>query len=297
MALALYWCSFSVSAGSVAVVKSLGAISAVRAEPGLYLKAPWPFQGVAVIDARTRVLDVMGNEVLTRDKLNVIMTVSIGWRVRPTEADIRGFFNTLQGSVENAEEKLASRVKAARKQVINKTELSSIVSADVEQAARFRALEEEMRSLVQRGVDEGGYGLELVFLEAQTLSFPADVTEKVFERMISERERESQRLLAEGETEAKIIIDRAEATRAKEEADAEAEAVRIRGQANAEVAEAYKSLEKQAELANWLRKLEVWGEALGRRGRSTLVLPNERPFDKLLEDAPRLELPSKEGQK
>ena len=296
--LGLYSCVTTVPAGQVAVLKKLGAIDRVVDAPGLYLRWPWPFASVVPVDTRTRVLEVAGFEVLTADKFNVIVTVSVGWRVDAEPAQVRRFFKTLKGSVEEAEEKLSSRVKSARKEVINSTSLADLVSSAPEQRARFAAFEERMKALTQGSLDEAGAGLRVDFLCVQNLKFPSSVTEKVFERMRKERERVSESYLAEGRSRAKAIRDAAENARDALLADAEAEAIRMLGEAEAKVAEAYQVFERDAELASWLKRAETLEKILSKR--ATIVLPSDDPLGALIDDVPTLggarPTNSKEGQ-
>lgn len=284
IAMILYSSTYTVSVGRLVVVKNLGAIGSIDSDPGLYSKWPWPFQSAVVIDTRSRVLTLPGNEVLTKDKFNLIAAVSVGWRVRSDEASVRQYLKSLQGSPEAAQEKIASRAKSVRKRVLNKIALADIISTDKSQSENFLRFEKTMKDTLQKGLDEAGYGIHIDFLYVESLKFPKDVTTKVFERMIKERERVSARYLAEGKNKAKIISDNAETEKDKKLADAEAKAIVIRGQADAAIADSYKVFQKNAELAIWLRQVETLKRVLKRR--STIILPNEKALDSLLPKPP-----------
>lgn len=288
LALACYWCLYSVRAGSVVVVKTLGAISTIEKEPGLALKAPWPIQSATRLDTRGRVLEVAGSEVLTRDRFNIIVSVAVGWRLRSEDKSVRAFFKTLQGSLEEAEDKLSGRVRAARKQVINAAALSELVSLEDGQRARFRAVEARMATALQEGLDASGFGLQVDFLYIQSLRFPKDVTGKILERMVKVRERITDRYLAEGRSEAQRIRNEALTERNQKIAEAEGKASGIRGEAEAEVAEAYKVFQRNPKLANWLSKLDTLRAVLDK---STVILSTKDPLKELIEEAPRLEQP------
>lgn len=294
-AMLLYSGTYTVSVGRLVVVKNLGAIGTIRTEPGLYFKWPWPFQSAVELDGRSHVLTLPGNEVLTQDKFNLIASVSVGWRVRSDEASVKQFLESLRGSVDSAQEKIASRAKSVRKRVLNKIKLAEIISTDKQQSENFNNFEKAMKETLQKGLDEAGYGIHIDFLYVESLKFPKDVTEKVFERMIKERERVSARYLAEGQNKAKIIRDNAETEKDKKLADAEAKAIVIRGQADAAIADSYKVFQKNADLAIWLRQIETLRRVLKRR--STIVLPNDKALESLLPNPPSEKALSSGGKK
>ncbi len=277
--LALYAVLFTVSAGTVKVVRTWGAISRVADRPGLYAKWPWPIQSVTEVDVRTRVLDVLGNELLTKDEFNVIAAVTVGWHI----SDPTKFWTTFQGSEKSAADNLRSRVADARKQVLNDTRLMDIVSTQPEQPKNYAALETNLRQTLQNGLP-ADYGLAVDSLLVKSLAFPADVTEKVGARMVKERERKSEEFKTQGENQAKQIKANAELKRQQILAEAEAEATRIRGEGDAAAAEHYRVFRENPELAGFLRRCAALRETLKKK--TTVVLSTDEPPFNLLKATP-----------
>ena len=124
-------------------------------------------------------------------------------------------------------------------------------------------------------------GIELIDVQIKRINYRRDVEEKVYERMISERQRDASRYRSEGDGEsAKIrgdmerILDRitSEAYRRAEEiiGEGDAEAARI-------YAEAYSA---DAEFYSFLQTLETYKKTL--QGNTSLLLTTDSDFYRYL---------------
>src|SRR3990172_6228409 len=49
--------------------------------PGLYFRWPWPIQSIAKYDRRLHVFDTRLEETLTADKLNITVSLAVGWNI------------------------------------------------------------------------------------------------------------------------------------------------------------------------------------------------------------------------
>ena len=108
---------------------------------------------------------------------------------------------------------------------------------------------------------------------------------------MAERKEQADRFRAEGEGEAIKITAEAESQSDQILAEAAARATRIRGEGDAAAAESYKAFEKDPELANFLKKLEVLEETL--KEKSTVILSADtEPYD-LLQGSGSLASPEK----
>jgi len=278
--LLLYTFCFTVQANTVAVVKTLGQITSVRTEAGLYGKWPWPIQSVQTIDARERQLSVIGKEIPTRDEKNIIVTVVAAWKVTDAEK-----FVTRLGDDKSAETKLSSRIEDARSRVIKTVNLGDIITVDPKQAENFNAFHNSLLKSIRDGLQDADYGIDVTHLWIPSIAFPPSVTEKVFARMTQERKRKSEKTIKEGKNEANMIRNQAQLQQAKMLANANADAIAIRGQGEAAAAEFYKVFKENPELANTLRKLDALKEILQKR--ATVVLPSDAPLDSLLPPSPQ----------
>lgn len=277
--LLLYTLCFTVQAGTAAVIKTFGAITDVKKEPGFYFKWPWPIQSVVALDTRIRVLTVPGKETPTRDQKNILLTVAIGWRI----VDPIKFLSRL-ASEEDAKNKLADRVADARMRTIQTIALQDLLTIHPEQAQRFDAFQKSMQEAIALGLREADYGIEIESLRIQSLAFPRSTTEKIFARMIEERKRQSEWLINKGKKEAGLIRNQAELERENLLTEARAQATILRGQGDAAAAESFKVFKENPELANFLREMDALRAAFKKN--TTIVLPAERPLQHLLEAPP-----------
>src|SRR3546814_15679538 len=85
---ALSSCVFIVRERDYALVFSLGEVRQVISEPGLYFKAPPPFQNAVTIDKRTLTIESSDAErIHTSEKNNMLNDSYAKWRIanpRPT---------------------------------------------------------------------------------------------------------------------------------------------------------------------------------------------------------------------
>ncbi|MCX7934847.1 MAG: protease modulator HflC, partial [Planctomycetota bacterium] len=272
-----------VQAGTVAVLKTFGAITAVIEKPGLYWKWIYPIQSVAILDKRTRVHDQPGAEVQTQDKFNILVHLAVGWHI----SDERTFISRF-GSEEEALRILRPRIDDARMQAINSIRLPDIVSTDAEQPARFAAFERQMAEALQRSLSDpkAGFGVTVDFVKVRSIAFPDSVSQKVFDRMSKERQIASSNYRAQGERDAEIIKQNAEGEKQRLLADAEAEAIRLRGEGDAEAAKHFEAFKENQELANWLRKCDALRAAI-KPGTPIIISTDHAPFDVLRQEAPK----------
>ena len=248
--------------------------------PGIHLK--WPFETVWRIDNRIQCFD--GNvgvleEVFTRDKKTMIISVFIGWKV--AEEKVVQFLERVK-SLERAEVELTTLLRSYKSSIIGKYSFSDMINTDPEKVT-IKEIEREMLRHIQKDA-LSLYGIDVRLLGVKHIGLPEAVTAKVFDRMNAERETEVQKILAEGNTVAARI--RAEADKESVELFAEAEnkAKRIRAQGDAEAAQHYSVFKQDQELALFLRKLDSLKKTLSEK--AVLILDTDTsPFDLLRSDA------------
>ncbi len=263
--------------GEVAVLTTFERPQRVLERPGLYLRWPWPIQRLYRFDARTRLLEGIFEQTLTRDGKNVVVMLFAGWRVK----DPLRFLERV-GTVAQAELNLNGLISNYKNAVLGRQPFAALVNTDAS-ALKFDEIEREILAAVRPEARER-YGVEIEFLGVRKLALPEAITERVFERMRAERKEASERYRSEGEGEAIAIRAEADSRRDQRLAAAEAEARRLRAAGDAAAAEYFRVFEKDPELAIFLRKLEVLQETLGTNA-TVVVGADTPPFD-LLRAAP-----------
>ena len=177
---------------------------------------------------------------------------------------------------------LEALVRNDKQNIVGKHPFSHFVSTDTNQL-KFAEIEREIIEAV-RPKAEKNYGISVQFLGIKKLGLPESVTQKVFERMQAERQREIAKLLADGDAEASRIRSEADLARNKILAAADGQATQIRGEADAAASGSLQVFNKAPELALFLLKLNSLVESL--KERATLILDDRTPpFDLLTRPA------------
>jgi membrane protease subunit HflC len=259
----------------------------VITEPGLHFKLPDPIERKVKFDSRMMILEVPSDETTTKGAVPIIVNTYVVWRI----ADALQFYNSA-GAVSSAVDFLRSQTRDTQNTVIGRHDLSEFVNSDPNMI-QFETIQSEMLADLQQAVDDSDYGIKIEAVGLRQLKVSADVTKQVFERMRTERNSETQKIISEGESIATKIRADAEGKRIELLAAAEARANAIRARADAEAAEYYKLMDDDPEFAMFLRKIDAIKKILGKR--STYVVPPDvEPFD-LLKEVPNIR-PKQSGE-
>jgi membrane protease subunit HflC len=265
---------FQVRKSEVAVVTTFGKPVRDLTEPGPYLKWPWPIQKVYKFDQRVQNFEDKYSENLTKDQINLMTSVYVGWKI----SDAARFFPKFAGgSVPAAQRMLESILRSAKSAVIGTNMLASFVNADPQQL-KFDEIEREIQRSVQEQLETNNCGMELEFLGFKKIGLPENITQAVFARMTSDRQILINKYTYEGEGEAQKIKSAADRQASETVNNAVADATRIRGEGEAEAAKVLPVFQQNPELANFLLRIDALQQSLNQR--STLIFDERTPpFD------------------
>lgn len=271
-ALVTYAVTFQVRFSQVAVRVLLGNADegSVIRRPGLYAKWPWPIETVVKYDKRFKVLDTPESEIKTADGKNVIVGCFAVWRIaRPLE------FKIAVETERKAEDKLRDRINETRSAIIGKHAMSEFVSLDAEQLESSREeIEREMLASdsVRAVLDE--WGVEVVRIGIRRISLPEEVSQKVFESMIAEREKMAAKYREEGAALAESIKAEAESAKNQILAFAQSKAQEIESKGTRAATRTLAQIsEEDAPFFIWLRRLDALKAVL--QERTTIFFDSE----------------------
>jgi len=268
---ALMLFTFQVRQTHVAVVTTFGKFSRSVTEPGFQLRLPWPIQDVYQFDNRVAVFDKRYEQTLTRDAINILITVYAGWRV----SDPRLFLESFSGDPVRAENALEPAVRNEQNLVIGRHDFSELISTNLNEL-KFDQIEQEMLAGI-RDRARTNYGIDIQFVGIKQLGLPESISAQVFERMRQERQTKVKTFEGEGATEAQTIRTAADKDAARILDEARAKAIEIGGAAEAKAAESYKVLQQNPELASFLIQRKAL-ESL--KERTTIIVDqNTMPFN------------------
>lgn len=270
--------SFKVRETEVVLVTTFGRATRTETEPGLkFFKWPRPINVVHKFDSRYQLYESRQEETNTKGGEPIIVTSYVVWKV----GDPLKFLNAVQDKT-GAENNIKGLLRNTQNSVIGRHYFSEFINSDPEKI-KFTEIEEEMKqAIAEHALNE--YGIDIKLVGIKQLGVDKEVTKDVFKRMEADRERKTNKILADGKAEADKIRAEADAMKAILEAIAEAEAKAIRGAGDAEAAKYYEMLEEDPELAMFLRNVEALKKILEEK--STIILGADTEPVKLLRGIP-----------
>jgi modulator of FtsH protease HflC len=259
---------FIVDQKSVGVVYALGEIKEVITEPGLHAKLPPPFQNVVFLDKRIQTLDSTETRaIFTAEKKSLVIDWLAKWRI----AQPRQFIRNNGTDFRNLESRLSQVVQAAFNEEVTKRTVRGVLSDERDKV---------MQDVRSRLLDEAkAFGIELVDIRIKRVDFVADITDAVYRRMQSERQRVANELRSQGAAEGERI--RADADRQREVILAEAyrDAQKLKGEGDAKASALYAdAFGRDPQFAQFYRSLEAYRASFRSRSDVMVVDPSSEFF-------------------
>lgn len=288
LAMLLYTCTYTVRFTEIAVLTTFGKASgaeAIKTEPGLEFKWPYPVQNVTTYDKRVRFVQTRSETQQTADARQIIVEAFATWRVK----DPLVFFQRFSNAGERADDhfrKAESTIRDSLRSALGVTSgfrMDQLFSAD-EKGSKLPELEARVLSALKASTAGGNtladFGVEAVSVGVNRIILPEDTTNKVMDAMIENRRTLVKELESQGESRAQAIRSKAESDALRIEAFARRRADEIRALGDKEARQYYEQMNASPDLAVFLRNVDFLKTTLSRR--TTLVLPDSLPgFDML----------------
>ena len=272
-----------------AIVTQFGKpVGGPRTEPGLQFKTPI-IHKVQYFDKRYLKWDGDPNQVPTQDKKFIHVDTYARWqitdplqffiRLRDERSGQSRLDDILDGETRNA---VASHELLDLVRSTNRTpEVYEDYLEDIEVLEDITVGREEIEAIVLERANERTADLGIVILDFRfkRMNDVTEVRERVYDRMISERNRIADQFRSEGEGEARKIEGDKERDLAQIQSEAIREAEIIRGRADARATEVYASAYNRnnasRELYSFLRSLEALEKSLDSNTSVILTTDNE----------------------
>jgi len=259
---------FVVDQRQYAVVFALGEIKEVVSRPGLHFKLPPPFQNVQYFDNRILTIDTADvDRFITSEKLNVQIDTFVKWRI----ADPRQFYVSVGGSELIASDRLQRSLRDSLNNEVAKKTVTDVISG------KRQELLDSVRAKMNE--DAKQIGAEVIDVRLKRVDFAPEVSERVFDRMQSERKRVANERRATGAAESEKI--RADADRQRDVLIAEAyrDAQQVKGEGDAKASALFAdAFGKNPEFASFYRSLEAYRNSFRGRGSDVMVLDPSSDF-------------------
>ncbi len=267
LAAVAYSTLFVISERERAVQLRFGQIVRDNIEPGLHWKLPF-VDKVKVFDGRLQTLDVPSERFLTLEKKAVIVDSYIKWKIH----DVYAFYKSTAGDLLRANTLLAQRAESRMRNKFGGLTLNEVVSGQ-----RDELMDDITRSLDE--VAQTELGVSVVDVRVKRIDLPPQVSDSVFERMSSEREKEAQEYRSKGKEMAEGIMANADREKRVILADSYKKAEILRGEGDAKAAEIYaQAFRQDPEFYAFYRSLQAYKSSFNEAGDILLVEPDNDFF-------------------
>lgn len=267
---------FTVHQAQQALVVQFGDPRRVITEPGLHVKIPL-IQDVVYFDKRILGLDAQPEEILTADQRRLVVDSFVRYRV----VNPLLFYQTVRNEL-GLRGRLAPSVANAFRGAFGRLEAATVISGD-----RPSAMQQVTTTLQE---DSRRLGIELVDVRIKRADFPDTISQAIFRRMQTERQREANEQRATGFELAEKIRSEAERQRTVLIADARRRSEILRGEGDAERTKIFaEAANKDPEFYNFYRSLQAYSKVM-QPGDTTMVLSPDSDFFRYFENptgAPR----------
>jgi len=256
-----------------AVKLEFGAVVEADVEPGLHFKIPI-VNSVTKFDARILTLDAAPQSYLTSEKKALTVDSFVKWKV----SDVEKYYTTTGGDEERLRRLLIQRVDAGLRNEFGSRTVNEVVSGE-----RDELMDKLTLQLNSIALDE--LGVEVIDLRVKKIDLPPEVSDSVYNRMRTERERLAKELRAQGNE----VAEKIRATADKEKtiilADAYRQAEEIKGNGDAIATSTYaNAYSKDPEFYDFTRSLKAYQSTFGSKSDILLINPDS-DFFKYLDDS------------
>ena len=242
-------------------------------DAGLKIKTPF-IQDVHRFEKRILEWDGSPNQIPTKDKKFIWLDTTARWRIK----DALQFYQAL-GTEELAHSRLDDIIDSAARDLVTAQLLIEVVRnsnrvldpnrevLEDEEGQSDEPLEEiqigreKITQLIREKAQEAlpRFGIELIDVQIKRINYVEEVRQKVFDRMISERQRISEKYKSEGAGEAANIMGQKQKELERIQSEAYKEAEQLKGDADAQAIQIYAEAHgKDPEFFAFLQTLETY---------------------------------------
>lgn len=301
---------YVVREGNQAVITQFGRpIGEAKQTAGLYFKLPF-IQKVRLVERRIMNWDGDQNQVPTKDKKYIIIDTTARWRI----VDPLLFIQTV-GDETTANYRLNGIIESATRDTISSHNLveavrnTNLIIDEIKQRAEQKATDEaadiinqveeeitgeiepvfEGREKLSSKILERAHqevtklGINLIDVQLRRISYEKSVEAKVYERMISERQRIAEKIRSVGKGEQAKIEGKTSRDLLEIQSNAYRKVRDIQGKAEAEAIKIYAdSIGKNTDFYEFLRTLEAYKKSI--KPDTNFLTSSDSRFLKLLRD-------------
>ena len=250
-----------------AVMLQFGEIVQPDIQPGLHVKIPW-VNTVRKFDGRILTEDSPQQRFLTAEQKFLEVDSFAKWRIK----DVRQFYVSTGGDTAIAGSRLSERINDGLRDQIASRTLVEVVAGERDQL--MLALTAELNETTVADL-----GVEIIDVRVKRIDLHDAVRQSVYDRMITERNREAQDHRSRGDELAIGINADAERRAVIYRAEAYRDAEQIRGEGDAQATRIYaEAYSKDPEFYAFTRSLNAYRATFSSKGDILLLDPDSEFF-------------------
>jgi membrane protease subunit HflC len=274
------------------VITQFGEPVRVVKDPGIHIKTPF-IQHLRTFEKRVLEWDGRATQIPTKDKKFILVDTYARWRIiEPLK-----FYQSV-GDELGAQTRLDNVIDATVRDFITEQNLIEIVrnsnqplvqsegeEIEREELEIMMGREKITRQMLEKASEmTPQYGIALVDIEIKHINYVQSVREKVFDRMIAERERIAEQYRSEGQGERSRILGDMKKDLQKITSEAYKTAEEIKGKADGESTRIYaNAYKKDPQFYSFLKALEGYPESIGEE--SWLILTTDSDYFRYLKSS------------
>lgn len=250
-----------------AVLLRFGEIVQEDLQPGLHLKIPFVDE-VRRFDGRVLTVDSVPERFFTSQQQQLIVDSYAKFRV----SNVGNYYRVTGGDEVIARQRLTARINDGLRNEFSNRTLQEVVSGERDELMTqlTQDLNESMSEVL---------GVEVLDVRVQRIDLPVEISEAIYNRMRSDREKEARQRRSEGLEESEKIRADADRQQVLIEAEAYRQAEEVRGEGDALAASIYaQAYGQDSEFYSFLRSLQAYGNTFGGGGDIMLIEPDSEFF-------------------
>jgi membrane protease subunit HflC len=260
---------FIVSEKERAIVFQFGEAVRPDIPVGFHLKIP-VIQDVKKYDSRIQTLDEEPDRILTVERKYLLVDSFIKYRI----TDVLTFYKANNGSFNSLNSLLGQRSEFVLKNNFGKRTVKEVVSGE----------RDELMSIMLSSLNDSvsDLGVEIIDFRVKRIDLPSNLSNSVYERMRTERNRLAEELRSEGKEIAREIRAVADKDKVVILAQAYKQSEELRGEGDAEAAGIYAdSFSQDPEFYEFTRSMKAYVETFGNKS-DVMLIDSDSEFFKYL---------------
>ncbi len=269
--LVLFMSAYTVDQRERAILFRFRQIVDADIQPGLHFRIPF-VNSVSKFPTQILTMSSKPEQFLTGEKKYVTVDFFVKWRIKDTANFYRSTGGgRIQDAMQNAENRLEQLMKDGLRNEFSSRTIQEALSAQ---------RDDIMKGLTTKSNEVARQlGIEVVDVRISKIDFPDSVSDSVYDRMRSERQRVAQDFRSRGQEEATKIQAAADRQVTEIMAEAYKDAQRIRGEGDAKAADIYaKAYQQDPDFYTFYRSLNAYSNTLGKQGDVMVLEPDSEFF-------------------